>query len=332
MNLKKYYKSGMDYPILENTENKIVLSIKKREKESTMSYYQILPGIDLIYNSFNSFDCPIPNYQSYSKNIIEINHCKQGRYGCQINDGEQIYLGAGDMGANIHNISRKNTEFPLGFYEGVTILIDISMVKKELSNLFPDVIDNINLLENFLKNNRNAALIETIPELKHVFNEIYSVRDEIKMTYIKLKVLEILLMLQLIPFDRNVRTKKYYSKNDVDKVKMVHKTITENLEQKYTLDEFSKKYNISLTQLKGCFKEVYGLPFYTFLKHYKMHIAAHYLENTDLNINEIAGKLGYDNGSKFISAFKSILNCTPNEYRKQNVRLEHLELFGVEIE
>ncbi len=41
--------------------------------------------------------------------------------------------------------------------------------------------------------------------------------------------------------------------------------------------------------------------------------------------------LGYDNSSKFASVFKSKMKCTPTEYRKQKVHLEHERLFGVEI-
>ena len=54
-------------------------------------------------------------------------------------------------------------------------------------------------------------------------------------------------------------------------------------------------------------------------------------EETDKNINEIAGMLGYDNSSKFASVFKAKMKCPPTEYRKQKVHLEHERLFGVEI-
>ena len=51
---------------------------------------------------------------------------------------------------------------------------------------------------------------------------------------------------------------------------------------------------IGKTNLKIYFKEIYGEPVYTFLKDYKIHRALHLLEETDKNINEIAGIVGYD--------------------------------------
>ena len=94
----------------------------------------------------------------------------------------------------------------------------------------------------------------------------------------------------------------------------------------------SKIYDIGTTTLKVYFKEIYGQPIYTYLKDYKIHTSLHLLEETDKNVNEIAGMLGYDNSSKFSKVFKDKMGCTPIEYRKQKVHLEHERLFGVEIE
>ena len=55
------------------------------------------------------------------------------------------------------------------------------------------------------------------------------------------------------------------------------------------------------------------------------------LEETDKSISEIAGIVGYDNSSKFAKVFKDKMGCTPTEYKKQKVHLEHQRLFGVEI-
>lgn len=330
--LSKYYLKGMELPRKEDTKEKTVLYMIDEQKESTMTFYHILPGIEVVYNDFNTKKCLEPIYQSYSKNLIEINHCRNGRFACTIHDNQYVSLGIGEMEANLLNVERKKPEFPLGFYEGIEILIDVPVAKEYLLNIFPEISKQIEFLKSYLESHDQAVLLKRIPELEHIFSELYSVKTEIKMPYIKIKVLEILLMIQTTPFERNEKEIKYYRKQDMDKIRAIHDLITSNLETKHTLESLSKQYNISATQLKNCFKDMYGMPIYTYLKHYKMHKAAHFLEETDFTINEIAGLLGYDNPSKFISAFKSILNCTPNEYKKENVRLDHLSLFGVEID
>ncbi len=48
----------------------------------------------------------------------------------------------------------------------------------------------------------------------------------------------------------------------------------------------------------------------------KMLAAAKDLCTTNCSILEIAGKYGYDNGSKFAKAFGQSLGLTPGNYRK----------------
>ena len=55
---------------------------------------------------------------------------------------------------------------------------------------------------------------------------------------------------------------------------------------------------------------------YTYMRNYRMDLAASLLANTDQSVMEIAGKVGYTNSSKFSEAFKSVKGKTPLEYRK----------------
>ena len=47
----------------------------------------------------------------------------------------------------------------------------------------------------------------------------------------------------------------------------------------------------------------------------KMESAAYMLEHTDKSVLQIAGEHGYDNGSKFASAFRQVKGMTPSAYR-----------------
>lgn len=328
---KEYYNDHQSMKVMTDDQNKLQLQYYQNEKDTYMTFYHVFEGIDVVYNLMNMEKCLEPKYDEYSENIIEINHCRQGRFHCALEDGRDLYLGVGEMEANILGIKRKEANFPLGFYEGVEILIDLPKVKETLGHLFPNIIEQVFLLKDTLMRHGQAMLVKKIPEIEHIFNELYSVKDEIKVEYMRIKVLELLTVIQVHPFEDNQKEQTYFSRQDLDKIKSIHKDLITHLDQKMTLEDMSHQYHISTTQLKKCFKEVYGMPYYTYIKHYKMHKAVHYLEETNDSITTIAGLLGYDNPSKFISAFKSIIHYTPNEYRKHNVHLEHLNLFGVEL-
>ena len=79
-----------------------------------------------------------------------------------------------------------------------------------------------------------------------------------------------------------------------------------------------KEFGVSCTCIKNSFKAVYGVSFYAFIKARKMESAAYMLEHTDKPVVEIAGEHGYDNSSKFASAFRSVKGVSPGTYRQQN--------------
>ena len=82
-----------------------------------------------------------------------------------------------------------------------------------------------------------------------------------------------------------------------------------------SLKELAAEHEISLTQLKAGFKQIYGETPYAYLRSYKMHCASQRLLGTDLQIGEIALELGYQNPSKFAQAFRAVVGCTPAQYR-----------------
>ena len=83
-----------------------------------------------------------------------------------------------------------------------------------------------------------------------------------------------------------------------------------------------QRYHISLTSLKGAFKQVYGLPINTYLRRCRVQHAEQLLFTTDLSILEIAQRVGYDSPSRFAAMFKREKGITPRECRR--VRTDQL--------
>jgi len=114
------------------------------------------------------------------------------------------------------------------------------------------------------------------------------------------------------------------------KVDKIREYLINNLEDNVTNAQLSEKFDITMTLMKKCFKCMNGIPINAFIRNEKMKLAADLLKNTKHSVTEIAGKVGYNNSSKFSAAFKNITGMSPIEYRKSDVRLEHLRLNGVE--
>lgn len=103
----------------------------------------------------------------------------------------------------------------------------------------------------------------------------------------------------------------------MEKIRAIHEQITSNLQVRVTIEELSKQYDMPATSMKKYFREIYGDSIYSYQKRYRMNVAANLLmEDSKVEIQEIALKMGYENPGKFSSAFKSVMGVTPAKYRK----------------
>ena len=70
----------------------------------------------------------------------------------------------------------------------------------------------------------------------------------------------------------------------------------------------------------SCFKGVYGMPPYTYLRTYRMERAAEMLRQGELSVSDIAATVGYGSPSKFTAAFKVLMGVTPSAYRRAEMK------------
>ena len=88
------------------------------------------------------------------------------------------------------------------------------------------------------------------------------------------------------------------------------------MDEHFTQEELSQRFDIPLTPLKRCFKSVYGSSMGAWLTEFRMNQAAGLLvRERSMSIAEIAGRVGYDSPSKFAMAFRRVMGQSPTEYR-----------------
>lgn len=113
------------------------------------------------------------------------------------------------------------------------------------------------------------------------------------------------------------REYKGYTASQQEVAERTHEMIMTNLERHITIAELSQTLHASATQVKSCFHKVYGMPINAYARSQRMEAASRLLSETDDSILEIAGKFGYENGSKFAGAFRSVMGVSPSEYRRR---------------
>jgi AraC-like DNA-binding protein len=312
-NLQKLFKNQLVE--IERKDECTIYSIVNDTGEAVITHYKVFPGVEVCYNDMHIGFCE--QNKCFYKNIMEINHCREGRFECELYDGTYTYLEPGDFAVNCLDNKPMKSCFPISHYHGISILININKASGVMPKLLEDISIDLTKIKEALCPNNRLFVMRSTSSIQHIFSELYTVPDKIKMGYLKLKVLELLLFLSAVNPSERHKERQYLIKSHVNSVKEIHDYMTANLDKRFTLEELSSMFAIPLTAMKQCFKGVYGNPIYSYMKIYRMQEAAKLLKESDESITEIALKLGYKNAGKFSTAFKSTMNILPSDYRKK---------------
>ncbi len=177
---------------------------------------------------------------------------------------------------------------------------------------------------NILFNFKNYKIGQPIIEPREIENseqmilkQLISVRitDSLRPIYLKGKVYELLSYYFNTSTESNNALCPYIPNEDtVGKIKQAKDIVIEQMNNPPGLHELAKMVGLNIKKLKSGFKEFYGLPVFTFLLNHKMELAKKLLLEQQLNVNEIATKLGYSTSSHFIAAFKRKYGITPKQF------------------
>lgn len=283
---------------------------------TSISRHKVFDGIDLMF-----LDVKQETIQFYAKShtkTFAINHCEEGRIECKFTSGDYLYMGPGDMsiGWHTHADYQHENYFPTKLFKGIVLLVDVEKAQPVLDALVTEArIDLTQLANRFCEHSDFGMMMEETESVRQIFSSLYKVPDQIKGHYFKLKVIEIFLLLSIIS-TTNHEKRSSYRKQQVDIVKAVNEYISTQFMKRITIDSLSDQYDIPTSTLKRCFKGVYGTTIHHYLKECRINAAKRLLQESDRSILEIANAVGYENGSKFTSAFKEATGVTPSAYRK----------------
>lgn len=288
------------------------LSAVTRLKTET---YMLYPGIELSYNYF--LGDRFRFHHRHKDCVLSIDHCCRGRIGWEMKGGLSLYFGSGDLSFHATDKCADSViTLPLGYYEGLTVSLDLSVLRNTLPELLRDAeLDICALCQSFCGEKETAALPAS-PRIRHIFSEVYDLPEKMRRPYLKLKCQELLLFLSMTGPSENTVFDSFHSEQ-AEIIRRIHDAMTSDLKKRYTIEELSRQYLINTAALKSVFKSVYGMPVASYMKQYRIMKAAELLRNTDRSVSAVASEVGYESQSKFSAAFKDIMKILPTDYRRQ---------------
>ena len=274
--------------------------------------WPVFPGMDLIWFEMNT-DCYL-TLPDDPEHRLEILCCYEGR--CEVQGGlrRYCYMEEGDLAVCSASPEVGLTGFPASRFQGICIRINMNPETRDLTGILKNF--SIHLPDLYMAAGRSGILRMTdCAAAKHIFTELREQHHQFRPDFLKLKLIELLLVLSVPENTEPDSSFPTLTGYQVTTVKEIRNFMVEHFDEHYTTMDLSMQFHFSATSLKQWFRIIYGSSMYAYLKRFRMDIARALLLRTDYSILQVALYVGYENPSKFSSAFRDEVGMTPKQYR-----------------
>ena len=255
-----------------------------------MNKYQLFPDIKLV--------CGADSYESPAYGAVEVTYCCKGVREYRIGNG-YYYLTAGNCIVNRNNSSQASDS--VGF-SCISVMIDENGAPVPSHDVLFDKRSFTARL-----NPGQHYIFSADSDVSALFSEISSLSGSSETAWLRIKLIELLML---------ISNGSGISRSSIsDKILSVGSFICSNISAHYTIPQLSEYFKLNTTTLKSVFRQMFGCSVYAYAKNRKMFRTAELLSETSRKIIDIAADMGYNNASKFASAFNSVIGTTPRKYR-----------------
>ena len=300
--------------LLTRSEHSSVYRLDFADGYGTMTAYTVMPGVTLIFNDFHtSHEFP---GESRCPGMIEINHCRTGRYECTMGDGRIIWLGSQDFAVSDMGRPPVHSRFSQKLYQGISRVVEPGTAEQAPLRVSGGGAANLTELFQSMLSVQSFLLLRSDTRIQHIFAEMYEIPAGGAMAYYRLKTAELMFFL----YERHKAARSaeggYHSRNMTDRVREMEAWLTEDLRVRRSVPDLAQEYGVGISTVKKYFQQIYGESPYAHLKRRRMEEAAFLLATTGQSIAQIAETVGYQNTSKFSAAFRDIYGQSPTQYRR----------------
>lgn len=105
------------------------------------------------------------------------------------------------------------------------------------------------------------------------------------------------------------------NRNEIDPIKETIVFMRENLGERYSVDDFSSRYQLSPSHFSYLFRQSSGMSPMEYFIQLKVQKACQLLYSAQVKVKDVAASLGYDDPYYFSRLFKKIMGISPEQYR-----------------
>ena len=316
MDLTRQAETMIDLLSSDHTEEDDIYHKFHLSRSSSLYVAWLWDGILLWGNEIRLDKLSYPMSLFNENDYLLLNICHAGRCEVELSPGTYVYMSPGTL--NVSASPPKSSYcYPGGYYEGIELCLDLRRLKGNMPEALADYGLTFEVLRRYTEEgNVMASLtnagIQEEEKLFRLLREGYSSIYELRFAALSL-------ICHLIGGDsKRIDCGISITKGQRRIVTEAEQLMTNDLRERYTVEELSSRFGISASAFKKYFSAVYGKPVSQYMREKRMEKAKELLETTDVSIGEIALASGYEHQGKFGSAFKDCSGVSPLEYRRLN--------------
>ena len=293
-----------------------VLNLNAKDSFGEVIFCELFDGILLSFIDIQAEVLPIFD-DSYSGNLYLINYCLDGRCEVNVNSGASTCISDGEICISSSSQVKTYT-YPRKHYAGIELYFFIDKINQCNEHIFEMFDIDLKQIFNDYCGDTKPYISTLTPKIEQQLKEIYYLKNDDGGFKTKISVMNLLHLLYKNELPLKTKSKIFLTPTQIEIVKFAEKIVSENLQINHTVSSLAQKCSVSESSFKNYFKAYYGQSITEYVKELRLKEAAKQLVNTDRKILEIASEVGYENASKFASAFNAKYSVKPLEYRRLN--------------
>ena len=273
------------------------------------------------YASVRVVQCPEGGSLDIQARAMEVHHfcVKQGQvqiqasfipHPIQLNGGEAIFLVFPKNDWQVKVIYQPGTEFYTLQMEASTLH---TLINPQFNHHSVETASPMNMRDLMKLIPVNPSLMTCFDQLLH-----HKLQPPFQAIFEQAKFLEIFSLLMETAFGQRMDACPVMMSPAIEsKIHRVRLHIIDNIDQIPDPDHLAMIYELPRNTLREGYRYMYGKTIHQYHADHKLESAMQMLESGELLVKEIAFKIGYQNPSHFISAFKKKYGFTPKQYLRK---------------
>jgi AraC-like DNA-binding protein len=137
--------------------------------------------------------------------------------------------------------------------------------------------------------------------------------------YLESKVWELMaLQLAQIIEDKERQSKHFLKKEDRDRLDLAQNILRDRFDNPPSISNLAQEIGLNECALKRGFRQLFGTTVFGYLYQQRMEYAKQLLQQRELNVSQVAKKVGYSSQSRFATAFRKKFGVNPKVFMGQS--------------